>query len=389
MSYKVFPLLIILLFPVFHMSAQSADSLYNVLDTARGTEKVKTLNELFRARLEADPVSALSYTRQAMNLASEIGDKKGIAASYNNLGVAYRNQGALDNALEYYITALRLYEELENKEGIATLKNNIANIYAMKKEYGQALRYLQESNKLFVEMEDKTRIIGSMNNLGNLNLDLQLYEKAMKNYSEAYQLSVQNGAPFADPLNNIGNIYFSQGNYQKAIENYEKAFAIAQTNNSRLTMLNIITNIGIAYSKAQQPQRARKYLIQAEGLAIELQAYTYMPPILKYNADVLYHEGKMKEAYEMLTQYDSLREKIYGEESTRKIAQMEMVLNFQEKEKELEMLQKEDEIKSLQLRNSRLFIVMVILIVLVAIGVINLYFMGNRRKLFDAASPKK
>jgi hypothetical protein len=60
---------------------------------------------------------------------------------------------------------------------------------------------------------------------------------------------------------------------------------------------------------------------------------------------------------------------------------MELVLDFQEKEKELDMLKKEGEIQSLQLRNSRLFIVMMILGGLIIIGVINLYFMGNKKRL--------
>jgi len=111
---------------------QTTDSLSKVLDTVSGNKKVKTLNELFRANLLADPVKALGYTREALNLATEIGDKRGMAASYNNLGVAYRNQGALDKALDYYITSLKLYEALDNKEGIATTKNNIANIYSIK-----------------------------------------------------------------------------------------------------------------------------------------------------------------------------------------------------------------------------------------------------------------
>ncbi len=51
------------------------------------------------------PSARLPTTREAMNLANEIGDKKGLAASYNNLGIAYRNQGALDKALEYYINS--------------------------------------------------------------------------------------------------------------------------------------------------------------------------------------------------------------------------------------------------------------------------------------------
>jgi hypothetical protein len=74
--------------------AQANDSLLAILDTAQGDRKVKTLNELFRANLRSEPVKALAYAREALNLATEISDQRGMAASYNNLGVAYRNQGA-------------------------------------------------------------------------------------------------------------------------------------------------------------------------------------------------------------------------------------------------------------------------------------------------------
>jgi tetratricopeptide (TPR) repeat protein len=364
--------------------AQTSDSLLSVLDTVRGDRKVKTLNELFRANLQSDPVKALTYSREALSLARDIGDKKGMAASYNNLGVAYRNQGGLDNALEYYMMALNLYQELDNKEGIGTLKNNISNIYSMKKDYGQAMRYLEESSEIFATLNDKARIIGSMNNLGNLNLELQLYEKAMKNYSEAYQLSQQNGISFADPLSNIGNIYFKQGNYQLAIEHYQKALEIEKQNNDRLGVLTSLTNIGVVYAKAGQSVPAKKYIDEASALCDELKAYSHMPPILKYHAEILYKQGKPKEAYETMVKYDSVREKIFGEESTRKIAQMEMMLDFNEKEKELEVLQKEDEIKTLQLRNSRLFIIVTVLGSFFLLAFLNWYIKGNRKKILGS-----
>src|SRR6188474_1326441 len=100
-------------------AADPLDSLTNVLKTATGDQKVKTLNELFRYYINSDPVKAIAYTREALTLAIEINDRKGIAASYNNRGVAYRNQGALDQALENYLVALRIYDALNNKEGIA------------------------------------------------------------------------------------------------------------------------------------------------------------------------------------------------------------------------------------------------------------------------------
>src|SRR5687768_3361231 len=148
--------------------AQTTDVLETSLDSVQGDKKVKALNELFRSNIQSNPVKALGYAREALTLATEIDDQKGMAAAYNNLGVAYRNQGALDKALEYYINSMKIYEKLDNKEGIATTKNNIANIYSIKKDYGQAMRYLEESFGLFTQLKDEIRIIGSMNNLGNL-----------------------------------------------------------------------------------------------------------------------------------------------------------------------------------------------------------------------------
>src|SRR5882757_9769191 len=147
------------------------DSLENALKTAEGDKKVKIMNELFRAHINSDPVKAIGYTREALTLAISINDQKGIAACYNNIGISYKNQGALDMALENYLHSLEIYTALQNAEGVATLKNNIANIYSMKRDYSQALKYFEDSHNGFVALGDTPKIIGSMNNLGNLHSD--------------------------------------------------------------------------------------------------------------------------------------------------------------------------------------------------------------------------
>jgi tetratricopeptide (TPR) repeat protein len=352
-----------------------------LLDTIQDEARVKTLNELFRGHLRSDPVKAVEYASQALMLALDIDDKRGMAASYNNLGVAYRNQGALDKALEYYITSMKLYDSLQNKEGVATTKNNIANIYSIKKDYSQAMRYLEESYVLFQEINDPFRLIGSMNNLGNLYQDIDMYDKALDYYTRAYSLSEKNGARFGDPLSNVGNIYFNQGNYQVAVEYYQKALDIEREHNNKLGILNTLTNMGITYTKARQAKNAERYLNEALSLSEELQALTALPAIYKASAENYSIQHKWKEAYQMQLKYDELRQEIYSEESSRNIAQMEMVLDFQEKERQLEILRKEDEIKTLELRNTRLFIILTILGVIVLIGTVNFFYMDRKRKL--------
>jgi tetratricopeptide (TPR) repeat protein len=376
-------------FPAFFLSllissltfAQKIDSLNAVLDTAKNDRKVKTLNELFRANLSTDPVKALGYTREALNLATEISDNKGMAASYNNLGIIYRNQGALDKALDYYLTSLKIYEGLKNKEGIATTKNNISNIYSIKKDFTEALKFLEESYTLFIELNDQSKIVGSLNNLGNLNIETQQYDKAMQYFVEASKLSETIGVKFPDPLNNIGNIYYMQGNYQRAVEFYEKALVMERENNNKLGILNVVANLGITYAKARQPKPAKVYLDEAIALCSELQAYSFLPSIYKGLAGNAANQNSWKEAYDMELKYDDAREKIYGEESTKNIAQMEMVIDFQEKEKEYDILRKQSEIDKLELRNSRLFIILVIIAVLSILGGLNFYYINKKKSL--------
>jgi tetratricopeptide (TPR) repeat protein len=381
MIQKTFPVFILSLFISSVAMGQKIDSLKAVLDTAKNDRKVKTLNELFRANLSTDPVKALGYTREALNLATEIDDKKGMAASYNNLGVVYRNQGALDKALNYYITSLKIYETLDNKEGIATTKNNISNLYSIKKDYAQAMKYLEESYNLFLELDDQSKIIGSLNNLGNLNIEIQLYDKAMRYLMQATELSEKIGVTFPDPLNNIGNIYYKQGNYQRAVESYLKALAIERENNNKLGVLNVVTNLGITFAKAKQPKPAKQYLDEATALCAELQAYSFLPAIYRALAQNAGNQNNWKEAYEMQLKYDEAREKIYGEESSRNIAQMEMVIDFQEQEKEFDVLRKQSEIDKLELRNSRLFIILIIFAVLGILGGFNFYYINKKKSL--------
>lgn len=373
--------LIISVFLTIPSWGQGNDSLVAALDTLSGERKVKALNELFRSNLHSDPVKALTYAQEALNLATEIDDERGKAAAYNNLGVAYKNHGALDKALEYYLSSMKIYEALGNREGIATTKNNIATIYSMKKDYAQATKYLEQSHSIFTGMKDDEKLIGSLNNLGNLYSDIQLFEKAYQYYDDAFKLSEKSGSKFADPLNNIGNIFFKQNNFDKATEFYIRALEIEKEKGNKLGMLNTVINLGIAYTKAKKPKQAQPFLDQAFRLSNQLQAFATLPSIYKAYAENYYNQGNMKMAYEMQLKYDIEREKIFGEESSRNIAQMEMILNFQAKERELEMLKKESEIQSLELKNSRLFIILIIMAVIIVIALFNLFYLDRKKKL--------
>jgi tetratricopeptide (TPR) repeat protein len=355
---------------VNHLVWAQADSLENALRSAQGESKVKTLNLLFGAYHQTDPLKAIAYTREALSLATEIEDRRGMAAAYNNLGVAYRNQGAFDKSLEYFITALKIFENLNYLPGLASTKANIGSLYSMKKDHGQALKFYEESFNLFTELKDEPNLMRSYNNLGNLQSELKLYDQALKYFTQSFELSQQLGIPFADPLSNIGNVYFQQGNFQRAGEFYNKALELQRAGNDQLGLVSTLSNLGLAYLNGGRPAQGQPYLEEALKVCTQMQSFSQLPPILKALSEVYYKQGKLQQAYGIRVQYDEAKDKIYGEESSRKVAQMQMVMSFQDKEKELEVLQKEDQIRDLQLKNSRFITIasLIGLLLMMALG---------------------
>ena len=110
-----------------------------------------------------------------------------------------------------------------------------------------------------------------------------------------------------------------------------------------------------------------------------METHSFLPSIYKASAENFATQGNWKAAYDMQQKYDDAREKMYGEESTRKIAQMEMVIDFQEKEKEFDLLRQEREITKLELYNSRLFIILMVMAAFLLIGGLNLAYLSKKK----------
>lgn len=379
-------LVTILIFAPTLVLAQGRDSIRSVLDTAKNQYKVKALNEMFRAEYNSDPVRAVGYAREALNYASEVGDMKGLAAAYNNLGVAYRTQGAMDKALDYYIHALRIYESLDHHEGISGTRNNIANVYSIKRDYDQSMKYMEESHKAFLEMNDTEKIIGSLNNLGNLHMEMQMNEKALEYYMQAYNLSEEKGGKFADPLTNIGNLYFKRNKFNEALGYYEKALQVEREANNQAGLTNALTNLGVTHMRLKKTSEATAHLDEALRICQATQSYSLLPAIYKAQAENLANQNRWKEAFETQRKYDDARELVFGEESTRRIAQMELRLAFEDMERRYEALKQEDAIKTLELRNTRLIIVVGVLAIMFTLGILNYVFLTRKRIIHRKAT---
>lgn len=180
---------------------------------------------------------ALEYFIRSIKLQEEIGDKEGVAQSLNNIGAIYNSQGDPDikssnedskkegmvKALEYYGRSVKIYEELGDKKGIGTSFNNIGVIYGKQGDISKALEYYSKSLKIRESIGDKQGTASSLFSFGVTYLNQKNYSEALK--CALRSMKISNELKYAGNIRNaaeiLHKIYKATGNYKLAYENYE------------------------------------------------------------------------------------------------------------------------------------------------------------------------
>jgi tetratricopeptide (TPR) repeat protein len=192
---------------------------------------------------QGDIPLALEYYHESLKIQEEIGDKKGMATSYNNIGLIHHNQGdpsitsskeeslragqAL--ALEYYHKSLEIYEEIGDKRGMAYSYNNIGYIHDNQGDIPLALEYYHKSLKIQEEIGDKRGMAYSLANICNLYLsrgsELGLSTRAAlalarENGERGLQIAQELGFPDQIKRNAgvLSKVAIAEGNYKEALE---------------------------------------------------------------------------------------------------------------------------------------------------------------------------
>ena len=200
---------------------------------------------------------ALAYHKKGLKMKEEIGDKKGMASSYINIGIIYKDLGNYEQSLFYYKKSLKIDKETGNQMGMSYCLCNIGIIYLNQRNYVQALSYFGECLQSAKETGDKKGMAFSYMNMGNIYGDKGNYEQALDYYKKSLQINeeLDDKMGIADIYSNIGIIYSKQDRYEQALLYYQKSFKIDEAAGDKKGMVNSYIDIGtISFKQDILPQ---------------------------------------------------------------------------------------------------------------------------------------
>jgi predicted ATPase/DNA-binding CsgD family transcriptional regulator/Tfp pilus assembly protein PilF len=147
------------------------------------------------------------------------------ATALNGAAILANMERNLEHAREMHAEALEIATEIDNRRLSAVAHMGLGDCAATAHDADTAHRHYQEAERIFRSLGDQRNIAAVMTNLGNLLWSLNNLDEAQEANEKARVLYTNAGDQrgVAWSATNIGRIAAVQGDYQRAIPNLEQA----------------------------------------------------------------------------------------------------------------------------------------------------------------------
>lgn len=358
------------------VKGQSTDSLLYLLNhdlVKEDASKFELLCKIAEYSTDADTI--MKYSEQAIKLAEKL--NKNPAQPTVLKGTVYLYSGKLASALECFVKAANYYKANHNNIGMGIAYIYISEVYNQQENPDNAKYYLKNAIEILRKEKDSIYLATAYHDLGYVNYRIGQYDTALILYlktSEIYQ-KLGHITEYAVCLGNSGLVYSRQLEFQKAEDYLLRAIEIL-TKQGEQGDERAVTEYMIEYAGILQHKGEIKKAIVSATLSFGKAAKNNL---LEFERDAAYLlaklyqvSGKYDSAYHYQSLYINANDSIKSVKNIQKMADLRTGFEVANKQAEVDVLRKN---KLIQL----IVILGLVLILLLAIGLILLYYYSLKR----------
>jgi class 3 adenylate cyclase/rubrerythrin len=421
MNRNVLYFIILLFFALnsFGQNGQSLEELSRLLtQQANDSTKVNTLLDIGAQLFRSEPDSSMVYSSQAIDLATEINFKKGLAYAYKNMGLGHYVKGEFSDVLIHWEKSLAIFEDINDETGISNLLNNLGAVYQTKGDDPKALGYFIRSVKIAEKIQDSSRIGTAYLNIGALySNEESTYDDALAAYNkskdifskmgydegigavainmaefyidsrkpqdalpylkDALEAYTRSGSNLSYTYNFIGKAYKNLKKYGLAKKYHQKAIQAADHNDAKLEKTKALISMGEVLIEQKAYAEAVGNL--KEGLKLTEVTGVYRDKKDAYEGLSKAYSGMKdyKNAYNYQQLFTSMSDTIRNDSYDESIGNMRFQFDLENKEREIQLLNVDNELKQTKIESTtaskRLLYALAALLLAIAGGLFSRY----------------
>lgn len=341
--------------------AQSAvDSINRLVEnTVPISKKIEILNTAAVQYKDSDLDKSFRYATEALQLATEAIDEKGIILAHLSLGRYYTKIGRHDVAMQHYVHALEHSQKIKDDRLISQTYKVMGNAYYFHNDVPASLLYYKKSLAFNLKLNDKESAADLQNNIALVFIHQKKLDSAeifLKAAASVYD-SLNLPRKLANTWLNWGELKERKKLYDEAIVLYNKALAIDRAMAIKLQEGYALVHLGSAQLALHKLSDADKSTRDALTIAEE----SGFESLLLNCYGTLVNISKARHDYALAFAYQEklmvAKDSIFSREKNRQIEELRTKYESEQKDRENQELVREAKLKESQLWTTRLFLI--------------------------------
>ncbi|TKC00358.1 tetratricopeptide repeat protein [Pedobacter cryophilus] len=216
MTLKYILLVFLMFFSCACFSSQDSSikaSIKELKSETNDAVKVQIMGKLSFVYQYVDFTRSLYYSTEALKLAKRINYPRGIAKSYNFIGLSYSSIGKLDKALQNYLAALNANKKAGIEDETPKNLNNIAEVLLKMGDVENAKKYIAQAYSLNQKYKNKKSTSISLMLMARIYSAQNIHSKALTHLYDAKETAEGVIGIFDEGFFNteLGDIYLRAG----------------------------------------------------------------------------------------------------------------------------------------------------------------------------------
>jgi tetratricopeptide (TPR) repeat protein len=273
-------------------------------------------------------------------------------------GIIYFSYGDFSRSLQLFQNSHDIYESLGDQDGIANLLNNIGTIYHKWDDFEKALHYYHQSNDLFERMGMIRRLPLTYNNLGAISIEMGKYEEALELFQRSLEIHKQLGdSSITNLLSNIGVAYQRLQNFEKAVDYFQQAHVYAEKFQNAEHQVISLMNIALIMQNEYKPQQAQDLLHKAMAISQKEGFRNLIRNIylaLSNNSNSL---GDHENALYYYREYIRENDFVFNTQKHRELREIQTLHEVDRKNSEIKSMINENELRNRRIRSQKIIII--------------------------------
>ncbi|HEU4717516.1 MAG TPA: tetratricopeptide repeat protein [Bacteroidia bacterium] len=279
-----------------------------------------------------------------------------VAKSMNGMGNAQRRLGRLKEATDSYLEAKRIFEKIGDRKGVAGTYNNLGIILMAEGQQENALDYFKIARQMNIEINNQSWLAKNLSNMGTAFFNLQEYDSAEVYFRQAFgiYLAVGDMNGWATDLINLGNVYTLKKEYAKAKEQFDLALDYDRRNGREADMAFALLNMGGLYTETGDYRTAEKYLDSSMVISTKYNDLQTLIEVYKGYTVMYEKSGDFKNAYKYYSLYATKKDSISSSDMKNQMDQMEESLREEKLREQNASLEQSKMLQDVQLNRSHI-----------------------------------